>query len=248
MKPGTAHHPETELLGSFVRRELPLGVSVIVSAHLEVCALCRQKAAGIEARELDRWLAGEPASEQVANLREIAAGIVSEPRTEMDRNPDSAPGAAALDSEAGQQPTSLGLPEDTFPGLRLPRALRRAGDGLQWRRLTESIRQASFAIDHQTRSEFIHLAPGAVSPLHSHYGREYTLVLQGEFHDGLGAYRDGDFLLRDASHEHQPRSEKGCLVFAVLDQPLRFTEGLPRLLNPINRLRFRTEMWRGGRV
>ncbi len=239
MKPGADHHPETELLESFVRRELPPGVSVIASAHLEVCDLCRQKAAEIEARELDRWLTGKPAPQQFPNLKEIAAGIVNGPRAEMDRNPDSAPDAAALDSGAGRQSNSLGLPKDTFPGLRLPRALRRAGDGLQWRKLTETIRQASFAIDQQTRCEFIYLAPGAISPAHSHYGREYTLVLQGEFHDGLGAYRDGDFLLRDASHEHQPRSEKGCLVFAVLDQPLRFTEGLPRLLNPVNRLRFR---------
>ncbi len=248
MKPGASHHPETELLESFVRRELPPGVSVIASAHLEVCLLCRQKAAEIEARELDRWLAGEPAPQQVPNLQEIAAGIVSEPRAGAACHPDSVPDAMVRDSEAGKQPTSLGLPKDIFPGLRLPQALRRAGEGLQWRKLTETIRQASFAIDHQTRCEFIHLAPGAISPAHSHYGREYTLVLQGEFHDGLGAYRDGDFLLRDTSHEHQPESEKGCLVFAVLDQPLRFTEGLPRLLNPVNRLRFRAELWRSGRV
>ncbi len=248
MKPDSANHPETELLESFVRRELSPGVSVIVSAHLEVCPLCRQKVADIEAWELDRWLAGEPAPQQVPNLQEIAAGIVSESRTGAVSHPDSVPDATVRDWEAGQQRASLGLPKDIFPGLRLPRALRRAGDGLRWRKLTETIRQASFAIDHQTRCEFIHLAPGAISPVHSHYGREYTLVLQGEFHDGLGTYRDGDFLLRDASHEHQPESEKGCLVFAVLDQPLRFTEGLPRLLNPVNRLRFRAELWRSGRV
>ncbi|MEC7469201.1 MAG: anti-sigma factor, partial [Pseudomonadota bacterium] len=38
-----------------------------------------------------------------------------------------------------------------------------------------------------------------------------------------------------------PRSDapEGCLVFSVVDQPLHFTSGLARLLNPFSHLFFR---------
>ena len=229
MNDSVVHHPTEEMLARFARRELSAGMSVIVSAHLEMCDLCRVRVAELESAELRAWNA-EPQLPQ-ADAPEFGGmieGIVKQPR--QDAAPMETPVADTL--------------EQFVKDLRLPRALRRSAVDLRWTRLTEGIHQAIVPIDHETRCEFIYMAAGASTPAHTHYGREYTLVLQGRFHDELGSYGNGDFLSRDASHEHQPASETGCLSFAVLDQPLRFTRGLPRLLNPINRLRFRGGMAR----
>ena len=229
MNDSVVHHPEEEMLARFARRELPAGLSVIVSAHLEMCGLCRARVAEFESAELRAWNA-EPQLPQAdaPDFGGMIERIVKQPR--HDAAPVEMPAADAL--------------EKFVKDLRLPRALRQSAVDLRWTRLTEGIHQAIAPIDHQTRCEFIYMAAGASTPVHTHYGREYTLVLQGRFHDELGSYGNGDFLSRDASHEHQPASETGCLSFAVLDRPLRFTRGLPRLLNPINRLRFRSGLAR----
>lgn len=81
---------------------------------------------------------------------------------------------------------------------------------------------------------------GGRVPEHTHRGSELTLVLDGEFSDGVRDYDTGDFILLDNSHKHTPHSEaaEGCLVFSVVDKPLHFTSGLARLLNPFSQLFF----------
>ena len=229
MKGSAAHHPSEALLVRFTRRELPLGMCVIVSAHVEMCGHCRVRVAEFESRDMREWEVGqEMARAADFDFSGMIERIVSRPQR---------------DSERVETPADA--TRDKFvKDLRLPRALRQAAGELRWTRLTEGIHQAIAPIDQESRCEFICMAGGASTPVHSHYGCEYTLVLQGRFHDELGSYGNGDFLSRDASHEHQPASETGCLSFAVLDRPLRFTRGLPRLLNPINRLRFRSGLAR----
>ena len=224
MNDSVAHHPADEMLARFARRELPAGMSVIVSAHIEMCGRCRARVAELEAREMGEWNSiTEPPPPDAPDFAGMVERIVSLPRRHV---------------QAAETP--IAAAQDQFvKDVQLPRALRQAAAELRWTRLTEGIHQAIVPIDHETRCEFIYMEAGASTPAHTHYGREYTLVLQGRFQDKLGSYGNGDFLARDASHEHQPASETGCLSFAVLDQPLRFTKGLPRLLNPINRLRFR---------
>ena len=239
MNESIAHHPAEDMLESFARRELSTGESVIVSAHVEMCSHCRARVSEFESRELREWNAEpEPPPAEARDFGGMIERIVSLPRQDAET-------VAIPDADlqaAGSQ--ASGFQESFVKDLRLPRALRQAAAGLRWTRLTEGIHQAIAPIDRETRCEFIYMAAGASTPVHTHYGREYTLILQGRFHDELGSYGNGDFLFRDASHEHQPASENGCLSFAVLDRPLRFTRGLPRLMNPINRLRFRGGMAR----
>ncbi len=225
MKDSVAHHPAAAALARFARRELPLGMSAIIAAHAELCDRCRTRIAACESRQLREWDAGqEAAPADEPDFSGMVERIVARPRRE---------------TGCGEMPAAV-APDKFVRHLRLPRALRRAATGLRWTRLAEGIHRARAPIDHATRCEFICMAAGSSAPAHGHYGSEYTLVLRGRFSDELGSYGNGDFLSRDASHEHRPASDTGCLCFAVLDRPLRFTRGLPRLLNPINRLRFRS--------
>ena len=237
MSQSIAHHPADDTLESFARRELSTGMSVIVAAHVEMCAHCRARVAEYEAREMREWEAASATIQETSQADGINFGDMIERIVKLPRQLDEpAAEVAAMPAAASRDSFDRDLP--------LPRALRKAAAELRWTRLTEGIHQAIAPIDPETRCEFIYMAAGAATPAHSHYGREHTLVLQGRFHDEFGSYSNGDFLSRDASHEHQPTSEAGCLSFAVLDQPLRFTRGLPRLFNPINRLRFRSGLAR----
>ena len=114
-----------------------------------------------------------------------------------------------------------------------------ASQGLKWKKVAGGISEAQLFLDNETLCEFIYMAPGCKVPVHTHQGSESTLVLDGSFEDELGEYKASDFIIRDAQDSHQPRSKEGCLCFAVLDSPLKFTEGLARLMNPINRYRFK---------
>jgi len=221
------HHPSQEILLRFARRELSVGASVIVSAHIERCSECRDRVAELESRQLLEW------------------GLLERDSLEWDQATSGKPSFDAMIADIVRQPrcppiartTRAAKPRDRFfKDARLPRSLRQAAGGLRWQRVADGVHQAKVAIDSEANCKFLHMAAGASAPSHGHFGREYTLVLQGSFHDEQGCYRDGDFLCRDDSDEHRPASDHGCLCFAVLDRPLRFTEGLPKLLNPFNRL------------
>ncbi|HAB78772.1 MAG TPA: anti-sigma factor, partial [Glaciecola sp.] len=90
-------------------------------------------------------------------------------------------------------------------------------------------------------ANFIYMEKGGRVPEHTHKGTELTLVVDGEFSDGLADYDSGDFIIMDNEHIHSPHSNsvEGCLVFSIVDKPLHFTSGIARLLNPFSHLFFK---------
>ena len=91
----------------------------------------------------------------------------------------------------------------------------------------------------------MYMKPGSQAPRHKHHGLEVTLVLDGTFHDELGEYNPGDFILRRGNEVHTPQSDEGCLCFSVLDSPLIFTSGFSRLLNPFQKYFFNRNIHQG---
>ncbi len=219
-------HPTTDMLHGYAQGTLSTGLSVALSAHLEMCQSCNQKFAELESRVVSSW-AQESSNEGAHDFSHLVASIVDQPQ--VDTN-DS--------SESRQSPiTEIHMLDHSFT---LPRILAKAADeGLVWKKLAGGINQAKVDIDSETQCEFIYMNPGSQTPMHKHQGSEITLVLDGSFNDESGIYEAADFIVRSGTDEHQPVSEEGCLCFAVLDSPLTFTRGLARLFNPINRYRFR---------
>ncbi len=231
MTDGISFHPSDEILDKFCSGQLSIGLSVAVSAHLELCSRCSQVAAELENCHCQEWTSVESAAMQYAggNDDSIISSIVSQPQQFV--------AETGMDS-----PATIQLPDSS---VRLPRALcGTATCELEWKKLAGGISQVGLELDNATRCEFIYMNPGSRAPMHTHQGTEVTLVLDGRFSDELGEYADGDFLIRRSEHVHQPRSDEGCLVFAVLDSPLTFTQGLLRLFNPINRMLFNRAMSR----
>lgn len=215
-------HPPQEQLQKFVAGELSIGLSVTVSAHIEYCAACQQASAKLEQALSADWDAAATAIAE-SEFNSILDHIAAQPQSVAAATVDAVPRAIVVNNKS----------------VSLPRVLAKiAAAGLAWQHLRGGISQALVKLDDHTRCAFIYMKPGSKTPAHTHSGNEVTIVLDGSFCDELGEYQAADFVMRDPSHRHQPRTVEGCLCFSVLDSPLLFTAGLQRLLNPLNRLLF----------
>ncbi len=66
--------------------------------------------------------------------------------------------------------------------------------------------------------------PGAQAPHHVHPGYEHIYVLSGEQADERGVYGEGTFVVNAPGSRHDVRSDKGCVVLVVKEQPVVFTD------------------------
>ena len=226
-------HPDDSVLGQFTRGEMSTGNAVIVSAHVQMCKTCGEKVNKLQNSAASSW---EEASTPDTTLdtsnidiAALAAEIVQTEQVKMEDAND----LVDVKLEVLDEP------------IGLPRVIANVVEqGLKWTRLPGGVTEANLYIDEATRCEFIYIPPNSKIPEHTHRGSEMTLILHGSFHDTMGEYSRADFTLRDPQHQHQPISDEGCLCFAVIDAPLKFTRGLAKLMNPYNRYKFKTGRFR----
>ncbi|MCH8488571.1 MAG: ChrR family anti-sigma-E factor [Oceanicaulis sp.] len=97
--------------------------------------------------------------------------------------------------------------------------------GASWQFAGPGVRTMTLMEDGGAKAELIRLEPGRGVPRHGHDGREFTLVLNGAFHDGIDRYGTGELCAADPGTEHKPVAEPGavCIALAVTDGPLAFT-------------------------
>lgn len=210
-------HPTHLMLRAFVADELPLPLAIGVSAHCELCADCGARLHACEA--------------------ELATTQLATPTPTMDASDPEWDAMLATILQQPVPPPVASVSASPQPELRvagrgypLPRALARY-HAANWRHLG-AIRQHRLPLAEQgARACLLHIEAGGRIPEHTHQGYELTLLLAGNMQDGETRYQAGDFIWRDASHAHSPHTPDGCLCYTVLDAPIRFTKGLPRLLN-----------------
>jgi len=226
MTSAVTHHPSPEMLRAFAEGSLSTGLSVAVSAHVEMCTDCRERTSALETEATLDWLQ-DPARDNAGD-RDFSHMI------------DAIVGQAQVAEETPASESTVREIHMLEGSVTLPRVLAKlASEGLVWRKMAGGINQAAVSLDHETQCEFLYMKPGIQVPVHKHKGNEITLVLDGSFSDESGRYEESDFVSRDSSHQHQPVSEEGCLCFYVLDKPLVFTSGLARLLNPLIQYQFK---------
>ena len=238
-------HPSVQQLVSFVDGDLSPAVSLMVSAHCDMCSTC-QRFVEQETERLAGSLLEENGFNQVdfkADYSAMIAQITQSPSSvavdtgKNQKQPDRKP---CKNTEVSIAATgSIELDGRNFV---LPRTLQRYIEKTGgWSSLVGKLWQAPVDLGSQGVANFIYMGKGGSVPEHTHRGTEYTLVINGEFSDGLNTYDSGDFIFMDGQHTHTPRSDntQGCLVFTIVDQPLHFTSGIARLLNPFSHLFFR---------
>lgn len=70
----------------------------------------------------------------------------------------------------------------------------------------------------------IRFHPGGKVPLHEHLGYEHILVLSGSQEDNMGTAQAGALIITPPGTHHRVISEKGCIVLAIYEKPVRFLE------------------------
>ena len=212
------HHPDSQLLQAFAAGTLAPSISIAVSAHLELCRRCSRDVHRREARLAESLLQDELTDDQSVtdDLEVMLQQILQTPPT---ASPDDvvSPAPPVLDWQG--QP------------ILMPRALRQLLP-VSWQRMGK-VARARLALSETdgSRASLLAIEPGGGVPAHQHAGYELTLLLAGNMLDEHGCYQAGDFLLLQGSQTHTPVTPDGCLCYTVLDAPVQFTRGLPRLLN-----------------
>lgn len=224
-------HPTFTQLINLADGELPAAESLLMSAHCDMCEECRNKIALFTEHlagrlfEVDDTPADSNEREYIAMFEQIT----NRERKVVNKQ--------ASYNANGQ--SSIELEGRTF---RLPSTLARLSGRLgNWSHLVGKLWQAQVDIGGGYLAQFIYMEKGGSVPEHTHKGSEMTLVLDGEFADGINVYRNGDFVSLNHNHTHAPVSnaDEGCLVFSIIDQPLYFTSGWAKLINPLSSLYYK---------
>lgn len=214
------HHPSSELLLSFAAGNLSEGFSLLVATHVAMCADCRKRMRHAESIGGALLQSMDPVPVSESALPDLLARIDAE---------ESEP--ANLRADAQSDEIHADVPKPLRPWV--PGAL----DDLRWRTLAPGMKQIVLPLDSSgpAKTRLLKLAPGVVTPAHSHKGQEITLVLKGSFSDELGRFGPGDVQEADGEVKHQPMADTGeeCICLVVTDAPLKFDNLVGKILQPI---------------
>ncbi|HAT41914.1 MAG TPA: anti-sigma factor [Rheinheimera sp.] len=218
------HHPSLSVLEQFCEGRLTAEVALVVAAHIDLCPHCQQLQHDIEADLACAW-AGEPIAATTDNsaFAAMLQQIVSAEPAPLEAAASSLSKAKSLEF-GGQQ-------------FLVPRSLQRlAAKRSKWLTLG-GIATARLPSGDPHHISLLYISEQTQVPRHTHQGMEMTLVLSGEIEDENGRYVAGDLIVATPDHTHTPRNVKQepCLCLSVLSAPLTFTEGMTRLLNPLQR-------------
>jgi putative transcriptional regulator len=205
------HHPSDETLAAFASGSLDEARSVVVAAHIALCARCR---ATIGAFEQIGGTLIEQATPAALRAEVLDAALA--------RIDSGAPSAWAPAATAD------------YPPVLAPYAVgpwRWVGPGLHWRGAEVPSRDG-------TRVFMLKSAPGASLLHHGHSGVEWTCVLEGAFRHERGRYGPGDFDDADDSVDHTPFVEPDatCVCLVALQGKLELRGWIGKLLQPFIRL------------
>ena len=202
-----SYHPKFIDLQAFSAGNCEPAMALMISAHVDMCSQCQQDCVDIQA---------ELAAEIFAPLS--TAAPLDRQYLAMMSNITDLP--VAKTKKAVVSNTSIELDGKFF---ELPRSLRRHVKNTgSWSRLVGKLWQAPIDLGDIGNANFMYMEKGGRVPEHTHKGTEMTLVIDGQYGDGLAEYDCGDFTVMNNQHKHLPHSEAddGCLVLTIVDQPL----------------------------
>jgi putative transcriptional regulator len=224
-------HPSKALLKQFIEAELDDAMAMIVSAHISSCDDCHKHVTELQDTYAE------------AAMRD---GVEQEMSLELDISIDDIMCLAEEQTDVeSANSKQIETPTVQFQGreFKLPEQLAGFSDRSgPWTRVMNKVWRSEITghgLPYQL--DFIYMEPGGSVPSHNHKGNEYTLVIDGDFSDGVEDYKAGDLVQFSGVEEHEPFSRNGCLCIAAIDAPLHFTSGMARLINPFSQLFFSTE-------
>ena len=223
------HHLNDDMILAYAAGSLSVGHALVVACHLELCPHCAARLAEAEAvggaliEDCDSAALSDDLFDRLlADLDEVAPDA-----------PD-APDAAEMLAPPPVEPKPAGA--SLMPHL-LSGVIGPDMNAIRWRTAGPGVKQFVIPLEggQGETVRLLKLAPGFVTPEHSHHGGELTLVLKGSFSDDSGRYCVGDIQDADGDVHHQPiaDTEEECICLTVTDAPLEFKGIITRLLQPI---------------
>ncbi len=212
------YHLDDSTLVCLAAGTLPLGLSAVAEAHIELCVQCRAalREADVVAGQV---MAQETASEVPAKVKDkVMAQLAT---ATLHRFPHG-----NVRPKAGNLPRSLA----SWTGLQNL-------DDIKWRRSGPGIEVAKLPKPKGEPGFFglLRIQPGSSVPDHGHGGTELTLILSGAYQDELGRFQRGDIADLDESVSHKPVVEgsEPCICLVANDAPTAFRSWVARLMQPL---------------
>jgi len=106
---------------------------------------------------------------------------------------------------------------------------------LKWKKIFKGFHEYSLNLTDKDNVKLLKMDPGISAPLHSHYGKEYILVLEGSLSDEYGNYSKGNLQINDSNVKHTPTASKknGCICLTITEKQLVFYGPFSLILNLI---------------
>ncbi|EGQ9830096.1 TPA: cupin domain-containing protein [Vibrio vulnificus] len=211
-------HPNNMLLQAYASGEIDAVSGLVVAMHLEVCPDCRDLVAQFEGEQAQHFAAGKQDEMSALSLFDAMFDAIVQSDVKED-------------AREVYEPRYIEVKGKRFV---LPQTLCRYADLMsEWRSYGGKVFSSQLDFGEEARVNLMYISEGVQIPQHTHKGLETTLVLHGSFSDEDGEYQPGDFMQRDASVKHSPKTKAGedCLCLTVLTEPLIFTQGVARVFN-----------------
>lgn len=216
-----SNHPGEELLWDYHRGALMPGVALTIATHLDRCPHCRS-----DLRVFD--CVGGAMLDQMDGI-EMSASALDLALARIER-PEEAPAVR----KPVRHPAFL-------QGFELPQSLRHAViKDRYW--AAPGVWMAPVQVEGApkgSKTYLMHVKAGMTMPVHSHRGRETTVVLKGRFTDAAGEYGAGDFMtiLDDDAHAPAvPEGDEDCLCLIAQEAAIVPHTWLGKLLQPFARI------------
>jgi putative transcriptional regulator len=212
----TTHHPTDETLAQFLDGSLDEARRVVVAAHTEFCASCRNLTAAVDELGGAHLEQLPPAPLEDATLETLLSRLDMPSPVPIVRPPNSADQAVAV---RALELYDLG-------------SWRWIGPGVRWR----SVNLPTKA--NASRLFLLKAAPGTQLPHHAHVGTELTVILKGAFRHAGGRFGIGDCDDADETVEHLPVVEDGeeCICLVAMQGHIRLLSFVGRLIQPFVRM------------
>ncbi|WP_053979248.1 ChrR family anti-sigma-E factor [Marinagarivorans algicola] len=222
------HHPDANMLVEYASGSLPWGLSIAVSAHLQLCQHCQQQHAKLSA------LGGSCLND--APKEAVNDDAFSRLLSNIDKASTPAEDKVIEHCQQTAAQTLVNAKRAGINAEHLPRVVKKLlPPQLRWQKISNALKSARL-ITGQGKHEvaFHKISKGGKVVEHDHRGLEVTLVLEGSFSDEEGIYCPGDFLVREPGQVHRPTASQNqdCLCLSVCEAPVKVTGLLGTLLNP----------------
>jgi len=205
-------HPDETMLLEFSAGTLATAPSICVSAHLHFCSKCRTS---------------------LLRLDQVGAQLMSEAKP-LELEDDAFDTVMANLDSSQQIPAKTDSKRTSYP-FSVTKLMKNNLVSQTWKRLSASVDVARFETGQNEFEVALHkICAGGKIPKHDHHGLEYTVVLKGSFSDENAVYREGDFLVREPGHVHQPMGAQNgeCICLSALSAPIKLTNPFGFLMKP----------------